>query len=78
MSQYNPTQDGLEKVILQALTIETERVVLEAIATAQKEVEKRIREQTAAIVCAVHKRVQFERFGQELVIRVNFDNTKTP
>ena len=68
--------DQLEQLILKSLSLEVERSINTAVQMAQKEVETKIREQTAAIVCAVQRRMTFERFGQELVIRVNFDNTQ--
>jgi len=76
MSQYSAPQDQLEQIIKQALKIETERAIQNAITAAQKEVEKKIREATASIVAQVQTRMSFERFGHELVIRVNFDNTQ--
>lgn len=54
---------------------EVKRITDEEAKAAGVRVEKRVRERTAEIAATVLTRMNMQRFGTELRISVNFDNT---
>lgn len=66
----------IEQAIRKAIADETARIVEDEATQAALRVEKRVRARTAEITATVLTRFSMERRGDELVIRVNFDNTR--
>lgn len=62
----------LDKAIFAAIRAEIERVTKEEIARAQGEIERAVRARAGEIVTTIFRRMDFERCGDSLRIRVEF------
>jgi len=70
------SNDEIGKLIQHTIRQEIENVLNDEVDVVSKRVEQKIRASVASISAKVLEHFSMERFGSELVIRVNFDNTK--
>lgn len=69
--------EPFEATIRRAIQTRIEEIAKEEAVEAAKRVEKRVREDVGSIAAAIMSHFSFEKTGRELVIRVDFENTKT-
>lgn len=68
--------ETLDQAIVGLLNERVELIVAEEAAAAAKRVEQRVKEQTASIAASVLRYYSMERFGSEIVIRVQLPEEK--